>query len=230
MGQQHSLPLTTTKNYLAQNFHTLVKYGLDWGLKQCPESYHVDKWTQKLSKIVATLFQVMVYLYVFLTSFQLPWSSGMNKIHLCHIHHCVSRWSGRWTASSTDWPKTKTDGVLLRKCLQRTKVGILLLKCRFCKLYILVSGGRGKYLQQLWCVNWKAGYRGLQWMAGGRKNRPFPLCVPCPRQRRKHNWRLAVAGCFSIWNPMILSLFLISFQTLMEEDLLTSDIPKSPWT
>ena len=32
MGQQHSLPLTNTKSYLAQNVHTLVEPGLDGGL------------------------------------------------------------------------------------------------------------------------------------------------------------------------------------------------------
>lgn len=32
MGQQHSLPPTNTKNYLAQSIHTLVESGLDSGL------------------------------------------------------------------------------------------------------------------------------------------------------------------------------------------------------
>ena len=57
MRQQHSLPLTFTKNCLAQNVHTLVESGLDGGLEQCPESHHhIDRRIQKLSEIVATLF------------------------------------------------------------------------------------------------------------------------------------------------------------------------------
>ena len=107
------------------------------------------------------------------------------------FYHWVSRWSGRRTASSTDWPRTKTDGVLLRKCLQRTKVGILLMKCRFCKLYILVSRGRGEISTTTVMCELESWIQRASVDGWGEKNRPFPLCVPCPHQRRKQNWSLA---------------------------------------
>ena len=100
--------------------------------------------------------------------FSCPEALVRTKFISATFYHCVSRWSGRWTASSPDRSRSKTDGVLLRERLQRTKVGVYIIKSRFYKSCILGwgAGGGQECLQLSWCVNWRAGHSSLQWVAG----------------------------------------------------------------
>lgn len=75
--------------------------------------------------------------------FSCPEALVWAKFISATFYHCVSRWSGRRTASSTHRPRSKTDGDLLRERLQRTKVGIYIVKGRLHKSCILVWGGQG---------------------------------------------------------------------------------------
>lgn len=119
----------------------------------------------------------------------LVWTTFISAI----FYYCVSRRSGRWTASSIDWPRTKTDGVLLRRCLQRTKVGIWTVKCKFCKLYILVSEVGGISAITVMCELENLIQRASvdEW-GENRPFYPYTKGVRGPSQRRK-SWSLAVA-------------------------------------
>lgn len=63
---------------------------------------------------------------------------------------------------------------------------------------------------------------------GGEKKQTLPTLCSMPMSEEKAELKPCSSMLFPHMEPHDSSLFLISFQTLMEEGLLTSDIPKNP--